>query len=586
MGIEEKYYKLLKIWCDSLISLQIKEFPQEYFKGGILCPSCKIIHGRIADAIYPMIFMYDKTREQQYLDSAEQLFDWSKNLLTDDGSYYNDAQNDWNGITVFFVSMLTRTLLHHGGCIPKSLKERFEERLEQNVEWVYRMINDSFDTNVNYHAAAAEALGLYGIYSGRTKYLNYMEERVRFTMKYFSDSGFLTGESHPRDYLSPRGLPGIDMGYNLEESLPSLFECAEILNNKTMKQQLLDSLRVHCRFLLPDGGMDNSFGSRNYKWTYWGSRTSDGYLAMMEQAGREEEDFLKYKYAAFEIFLQCTHNGLLYGGPDYFEHGELPCVHHTFCKAKAVAALLDGGIKETKKMVSLIEKTKIFSYPELLTEQYFCGGFYASATANDVFYQKGGHISGGTLGVLWHKKTGPLLVASVMENSLYEVTNSQLSLKKENLGKMSLRFEKRQHGKVFSSDQDYCGNIRSSSNQEKIYVETWGTLKTLDNNSGEEYRFCYQIAKDLFSAQCICNGDGNLFVPVIGKKIEKIGKETLLLITRTGWPVHITYKGELIGIKKRFQLSGGFIAWEIEICLDKGKSSITLEVQKERGEIY
>ena len=25
-----------------------------------------------------------------------------------------------------------------------------------------------------------------------------------------------------------------------------------------------------------DGGWDNSFGTRNNKWTYWGNRTSDG----------------------------------------------------------------------------------------------------------------------------------------------------------------------------------------------------------------------------------------------------------------------------------------------------------------------
>ena len=36
------------------------------------------------------------------------------------------------------------------------------------------------------------------------------------------------------------------------------------------------SLRAHLEFMLPDGAWDNSWGTRNYKWTYWGSRTSDG----------------------------------------------------------------------------------------------------------------------------------------------------------------------------------------------------------------------------------------------------------------------------------------------------------------------
>ena len=46
-----------------------------------------------------------------------------------------------------------------------------------------------------------------------------------------------------------------------------------------MMRLFLDSAKSHLAFLLPDGGLDNSMGSRSCKWTYWGSRTSDGCLA-------------------------------------------------------------------------------------------------------------------------------------------------------------------------------------------------------------------------------------------------------------------------------------------------------------------
>lgn len=580
-GIEKDYFELLRNWCERLMELQIQEAPQEYFRGGILCPACRMIHGRVGDAIYPMIVLYDRTGRKAYLETARLLFDWSGTMLADDGSYYNDAQNDWNGITVFFVSMLSRTLLYHGACLPEELRIRFEERLERNAGWIRDTIDGRFDANINYQAAAAEAAALYGAYRKDEKYLRYAGERARFCMDYFSKDGFLTGESHPRDYRSPRGVRGVDLGYNLEESLPALLECAEILGDLKLKELVLDSLRVHCRFLLPDGGMDNSFGSRTYKWTYWGSRTSDGYLAMLERAGQEEEEFLKYKYAAFQIFSQCTKDGLLYGGPDYEKHGELACVHHTFCKAKAVAQLLDTGVRETGKRCALPKETLCYRYPELLTEQYFCGGFYMTVTANDVFYQRGGHVSGGTVGLLWHERTGPLLAASVTKYSLYEVTNSQLSRKKREFGKTSLRLEYERDSKVYGSDQDFSAEFHSMKTEDSIQVEGTGTLSSLELEPGGGFRFSYQLRKNKFSAAFESEERGNLCVPLIGKRLERendgTGKD-FLLTARTGGLVRVRPCGQVLRAQKRFHLCGGFEAWELVIQPEQGRSGVLLEV--------
>ena len=68
----------------------------------------------------------------------------------------------------------------------------------------------------------------------------------------------------------------MDIGYNLEESLPSFLQYTVKTGNASLKEQVIRVLKRHLLFMLDDGGMDNSFGTRNYKWTYWGSRTSDG----------------------------------------------------------------------------------------------------------------------------------------------------------------------------------------------------------------------------------------------------------------------------------------------------------------------
>ena len=43
------YFKILKTWCDTLIKLQMKEPQSPAIYGGIFCPACGRIHGRIND---------------------------------------------------------------------------------------------------------------------------------------------------------------------------------------------------------------------------------------------------------------------------------------------------------------------------------------------------------------------------------------------------------------------------------------------------------------------------------------------------------------------------------------------------------
>ena len=96
-----EYFDLLKEWCDRLLSLQVTEFQEKEFYGGIMCPSCGRIHGRCADAIYPMMTMADITKDEKYVTCAKRLFRWSDNLYRKEGCYYNDTNSDWRGITVF-----------------------------------------------------------------------------------------------------------------------------------------------------------------------------------------------------------------------------------------------------------------------------------------------------------------------------------------------------------------------------------------------------------------------------------------------------------------------------------------------------
>src|SRR5258707_5481866 len=93
----------------------------------------------------------------------------------------------------------------------------------------------------------------------------------------------------------------------------------------------------------------------------------------------------------------CTYNGLLYGGPDYFSHGDLPCIHHTFTHAKALATVLDRGdpslVSTERKRLPRDEAYGIKTFPEIGTRLAAIGEWRATVTEYDWEYVE--HVQRG-----------------------------------------------------------------------------------------------------------------------------------------------------------------------------------------------
>ena len=232
----------------------------------------------------------------------------------------------------------------------------------------------------------------------------------------------------------------MDLGYNVEESLPSLALYSVLTEDDVVRETVLSAMRTHMEFMLPDGAWDNSWGTRNYKWSWWGSRTSDGchpgFLLMAEHEPR----FREVARRNAELMAACTHEGLLYGGPDYFVHGDPACIHHTFTHAKAIATVLDrgsfgGGTGERPKLPR-DEAYGLKSFPVIGTRLAAIGPWRATVTDYDWEYVEdvqagsngdsgGGHASGGALSLLYHCGLGPVLVASMTKYAMIEMSNQQ-----------------------------------------------------------------------------------------------------------------------------------------------------------------
>ena len=576
--MKDAYFELLKQWCDELIKLQVHGTGCKELDGAIICPACQIIHGRCHDLIYPLMYLADNTGDEKYLNAARELFDWAESLVIEDGSLYNDAQSAWQGITVFSANELCMALKYHGHLLSEDEKSRWDERLRGYSEWLYTTLLPEYGAVINYDANCAGAMALLGDYFGDARYLGRAKFMADFCMDYITENGLLMGEGKPLNAVTPRGCVPVDIGYNAEESLAGLLRCALILKDDALKATVVRMMRAHLEFMLPDGGWDNSFGTRNFKWTYWGSRTSDGCQSSYAILGGEYHEFAEAAYRNLEMYKKCSHGGLMYGGMHYKAHGEKACTHHSFCHAGALTMALDAGIADTPRAAIPADNAPpVKYYSEIDTYKLAAGGWRATVTGYDFEYMEGGHASGGVMTMLWNEKVGPVIATGMTDYAMKEPTNQQLSLKKSAVACMAARVDLNIDGRLYSQMYDYGSDISARTENGGAVVDVACTPVDIAHNAPPR-RAAVQLRYELQPQGAAMMGwvspggaNAEFVLPMILADDEAydITDPNTVILRRAGASVRVSHSGLISEPRRIFNFSGGFSALELRIKPDK-----------------
>ena len=577
--MKNAYFSLLKQWCDELIKLQLNGTGRPELDGAIICPACQFILGRCHDAIYPFMYMADCTGEDKYLTTARALFEWSESLIVDDKGFYNDAQSPWQGITVFSANNLCLALKYHGHLLTATEKSLWENRLLGLGEWLYTVLTPEFGAVINYDANCAGAMALLGEYFDNDKYRERARFMAHYAIQYLSENNLLTGEGKPRGAVTPRGCQAVDIGYNVEESLAALLRYARIQHDDEIKEKTIAALRAHLEFMMPDGGWDNSFGTRNFKWSYWGSRTSDGCQTAYAALGAEIPEFAEAALRSLELYAKCSEGGLLYGGPHYSAHGEKACTHHSFCHGAALAAALDNGIEDFARCsIPADNPPSIRYWPEVDTWKLAAGSYRATVTGYDFEYMKGGHVSGGVMSMLWHEKTGPVLATGMTDYSLKEPTNMQMSLKKSAVACLAPRLDVNINGTRYSQMYDYGSDITVCDSESGVQVEVSTSPVDIDHNFPVHHAACqlrYDIQPDgvsiigWVSPAAAKNAEFVLPMIISDDEAYETGSDGALTLHRAGADVIVKHSGLKADPRRIFNFSGGFSALELKLLPDE-----------------
>jgi len=549
--------ELTATWAKTLLGLQVVDAgrPEEY--GGIRCPTRRMVHGRVGDTIYPFMHMAHRTGDHKYLDACVLLFRWMENRVSQpDGSWLNEIKDNWKGTTVFTVIALCEALRYHGELMDPAFRQALRDRLMKAGDFIYTTVNIDYG-NINYPLSASYALSLLGTVQDVPRYRQRGRLLAQQALGFFSrKDGFVFGEGTPYYQASSKGCFSVDLGYNVEETLPSLALYGLLNKDEEILQQVTRSLATHMEFMLPDGGWDNSWGTRNYKWTYWGSRTSDGCQPAYALLAGRDTRFARVAWQNALLLRECTHEGLLYGGPHYLSHGVPPSVHHTFCHSKALTTVLDHGLPAagavgaasgtgggSAERVSLPRESAYGSrsFPDIQTWLVAVGDYRATVTAYDREYKAmhNGHATGGALTMLWHQRTGPLLVASMNDYQLVEAGNMQAD---EDPLSMPLtpRIELQADGVTYLSCSDLGAVVTVAGEKERVVVRVRSKLVDKDQkdpaagavNCHCEYVFTPEKVSLSFAHDGGAGDHIRIIVPVIsrtGETVEMTGGRKMVV---------------------------------------------------------
>jgi hypothetical protein len=496
--------ELLTEWCKGMLAVQIDNPDDPTVHGALGCPACNKIHGRCMDAVYPFMHMAHKTGDQKYLKAAIDVMKWSENVSMPDGSWtVIPDPKSWKGITVFGAIALGEALHHHGEILPAQIKRQWTTRLKRAAEFIHQNFTIDY-SHVNYAFTAVYALNFLGRMFDNQEYLAHSRQLAAEVPNWLTEPNQLIfGEDKPADKRSAKGLLPVDLGYNVEETLNGLVQYAVLEKDDQMLQLLTESMESHLQFMLPDGAWDNSWGTRQNKWTYWGSRTTDGCQPAFSLMADRNSAFGAAAFLNTELLKRCTVDGLLAGGPHYDSHGVKPCVHHTFAHAKSLAFVLDTSenltaITKDSPVPRQVAKD-IRHFPEIDVWLAARGSWRATVSAYDNRFKTeySQQAAGGSLAVLWHLEAGPVFLASMAEYILAEKNNQQPQPGEDFT--LTPRIERQHDGLTCSNLHDLTAEVHATETDTGHFFEV---LTTLTNRKKEKlsgnavYRLSYSIREN------------------------------------------------------------------------------------------
>jgi hypothetical protein len=411
-AIDNNFKTTLTSLCDALLQTQITDKANANY-GALVClsknPDVNKIHSRAAEAVYPFAVEYKLTGQTKYRDAAIILGDWLIAIQETTGhaggwseDWPDPGQTGWYGTTADQLISLAGAYAIVKAFLNTTESANWSNAISKAADYV----RASFPlSNVNYNAIGGAALRTaYGAVSNpKAAWLVKADTLIiRNTLDSITSDNLLSGEGK-----------GIDQGYDLAQSIGYVALYAILKNDPAIKKRAVDMLHAHFNFVYPNGSIDNSWGTRSFKWGYEsGTKTAPGVYFSFALLADADPAFNAAGLKCLEYLrTKCIDSGWVTYGPHAKKHASStpPCNYQTFARAQSIALAIEYGPDVTATAPFPAQTQNWYKYfsgikVAVVRTQRIMGT--VSAYGNILTYSRNTVPKGGSICNLWYEGFG------------------------------------------------------------------------------------------------------------------------------------------------------------------------------------
>lgn len=515
-----QYRETMLSLCDALLSTQVSNSNDANY-GALVCPSVNPenhpLHSRAAEAVYPFAVAWKVTGNPKYRDAAIKLGNWLVSIQETTGKkaggwseiWPDPQQKGWFGTT-------TDQLISLAGAYP-ILKpflspaeiEKWNSSMQKAAEFV--MQNFPVKSNINYNPTAAATLVL--------AYQNLDKPQQSWLVKADSLMNIYTLPSIDwQNLLTGEGM-GVDEGYNMAQSIGYIALYAILTKDQHIKQKAADLLKEHYLFVYPNGSVDNSWGTRSFKWNYEsGTKTAPGVYFSFALLADIDSRFNAAGLKCLEYLnKECIRNGFITYGPHAKKHtsSSSPCNYSTFARAQSLALAVEYGAKPTTTAkFPALENNWFKFFPDINVAVVRTEKIMATVSAYGEIrrYSRPSVCRGGSITNLWMEGFGKNGYMETSSTSDYQRIEAQHMPIENDLLPLTPRIEFSSDGSAFSNIWEDKGSMSAEKEGDQIKVSVSGKMKSIKGAPSEvSYKLTHRFYANYLTKEITVSGESQSF---------------------------------------------------------------------------
>ncbi len=500
LPIQARYLKALILLVDQLVSTQITD-PIDPDYGALISPSTNPQpnprHSRAAEAVYPLAVTYKHTQDAKYMTAAVLLGNWLVSIQQDDGTWGEEwpGHDGWNGTTADQLISLAGALVLLRENLKAAERQAWEIAITKAADFSLERFPGTSNINYTPTGAVGLVLAYRAVEKPKAVWLEKAKSLIAHVASKVNEDNLITGEGK-----------GVDLGYNIAQTIGFIAWYGILQDSPETVDLAASLLKTHQHFMYPNGAIDNSWGTRSFKWMLEsGTKTAPGVHFTFGLLVDKEPSILRGAQLALNWLVNHSldaENRVVYGPHAYLhENSNPPSNYPTFARAQSIATALEHGPKATDTAPIPAEQTnwiKFFPTTQtavLRTEQLMAT---LSAYTNNLRYPLETAVRGGSATVVWFDGYGPDGFLQLSSQTRYRRIEEKHMPDGIDPLPLTPRIETTS-GPYFSNLFDPDADLKVAKSHSSIEVVSSGALRSIDGDTGSAFIWKHAFAKDSYS---------------------------------------------------------------------------------------